>query len=575
MIEEDLLEETDGEDPLEYNQKVSSKGYLETKVIPINAFKAQETYLTKHGQKNVFRAKKSDWIHNLIRLDGKKFDFTGREYLRAIYDAPYNHKLLKTGRQVEKSTMLANEFITNSCIIPYFKTLYVSPSHDQTRQFSNAKLKPWMEDSPVIQKYFQNSSVSRQVFEKSFANGSIGFLRSAFLSADRTRGISSDCLNIDEIQDILTANIPVMLETLSHSKFGWKLFSGTPKTLDNPIELYWEESSQCEWLVPCERHAPLHYNYLDEKCIGKAGPICNKCGHPIDPQKGKWIAFSGNRDIMGFRISQLMTPWFNSNPEKWKEILWKLEHYSKGMFYNEVLGISYDSASKPVTRTELISCCSSNHPFRNVPDAFTQGTNVFAGIDWGEGSDGSERGMKGKLKNASYTVLTLGTYITPHVFYPFYMKRYHGEEALPSNCVRDIIQTCKVFNVKCIGADWGHGWGVNEQLEQAFGIARVIKWQYVGMQKERKKFDPIGLKIQLNRTEVMTDFFTHIKRQRFCFPPWAVMQGFLADVEHIHAEFGMTVAQSMLKYDHRPSEPDDGAHSLILCRETADHFYNP
>lgn len=571
----DELESTGGDNPHEYNKTVSSQRYLENKAPPDKAFKVHQTFLTKSGKQEIIRARKTDWIHNLIRLDGEKFSFTGRQYLRQIYDTNHPHKLLKTGRQVEKSTMLANEFITNSCIIPYFKTLYVAPSHDQTRQFSNGKLKPWIDDSPVIQKYFQNSSTSRMVFERSFTNGSIGFLRSAFLTADRTRGVSADCLNLDEIQDILVSNIPVMLETLSHSKYAWKLFSGTPKTLDNPIELYWQESSQCEWLVPCDRHAPVHYNFLDESCIGKVGPICNKCGKPIDPQKGKWIAFSKNRDIMGYRIAQLMTPWFNNNPIKWKEILWKLEHYAKGLFNNEVLGLSYDSASKPVTRTELIACCSSKHPFRLAPDSYTNSLNIFAGVDWGEGADGSERGMKGRLKNASYTVLTLGAYISPHHFHVFYMKRYTGEEAMPSNCVRDITRICKIFKVAAIGVDWGHGWGVNDQLEDTFdgkkvGERRVVKFQYLGMQRERKKFDPIGVKYQLNRTEVMSDFFEAIKRQKYIFPDWEVMKSFLCDVEHIHAEYATS---GTLKYDHRPSEPDDSAHSIILCKEVADNYY--
>jgi hypothetical protein len=568
-VTDEELEEV-GEDPIAHNKKVSSEAYLQERAPLRQAFKVHQTFLTKTGKREVIKAPKSSWIHNLVYLDGAKFDFTGRGYLRQIYDSGHPHKLLKTGRQVEKSTMLANEFIVNSCIIPYFKTLYVSPSHDQTRQFSNAKLKPWIEESPTIQRYFQTSQVSKQVFEKSFANGSIGFLRSAFLSADRTRGVSADCLNLDEIQDILTANIPVMLETLSHSKYGWKLFSGTPKTLDNPIEFYWQESSQCEWLVPCTRHTPTHWNFLDDRCIGLIGPICNKCGQPIDPQQGSWVAFSKNRDIMGYRIAQLMTPWFNNNPTKWKEILWKYEHYARGLFFNEVLGISYDAASKPVTRTELIACCSSKHPFKTSPDVYTRSLQVFAGVDWGEGSDGSERGMKGRLKNASYTVLTIGAYIDPKHFYVMYMKRYTGEEAMPSNCVKDIIQTCNLFNVSCIGVDWGFGWGTNEQLEQAFGFRKVVKFQYVGMQKERKKFDPIGIKYQLGRTETMSDFFADLKRQLFVFPPWEIMQGFLQDIEHIHSEYGHA---GQLKYDHRPSEPDDAAHSIILCREAANNFY--
>ena len=334
----------------------------------------------------------------------------------------------------------------------------------------------------------------------------------------------------------------------------------------------WEQSSQCEWLVPCDRHTPLHWNFLDEKCIGREGPICNKCGGKIYPALGRWFRFSAKDDIAGFHISQMMVPWMMS-PVKWKELLFKYDNYSKGQFYQEVLGISYDSASKPITRTELIACCSSNHPMRLHPDAFTGSYNVFAGIDWGEGSDGTERGMKGRLKNASYTILSLGMFLSPTQFHVFYMKRYTGEEALPGNCLRDIINTCHLFNAKAIGVDWGHGWGVNDQLQRVFdkpGAKRVIKFQYVGTQRERKKFDPIGEKLQLHRTEVMSDFFQDLKKQQYIFPPWEAMQGFLCDVEAIHAEFGST---GTLKYDHRASEPDDAAHSIILCREAGDHFY--
>jgi hypothetical protein len=122
-----------------------------------------------------------------------------------------------------------------------------------------------------------------------------------------------------------------------------------------------------------------------------------------------------------------------------------------------------------------------------------------------------------------------------------------------------------------MGVDWGHGWGVNDTLETTFGSKRVIKFQYLGMQKERKKFDPVGNKYQLNRTDVMTDFFDDIKRQFMVFPPWETMAPFLVDIEHIHAEYG--TGTGMLKYDHKPSEPDDAAHSIILSREAADNFY--
>ena len=535
-------------------------------------FKPEKIFGANGKEKQLITATKVDWIHNLVYLDGKKFDFTGRNYLKQIYNLNHPHKLLKTGRQVEKSTMLGNEFIVNSVVMSYFKSLYVSPSHDQTRTFSNQKLKPWIEDSPVIQKYFQNSAVSKQVFEKSFTNGSIGFLRSAFLNADRARGISADQLFLDEIQDILVSNVPVITETLSHSNYGWKIFAGTPKTLENTIEQYWQLSSQCEWLVPCEAHTPVFWNFLDEANIGKHGPICKKCGKAINPANGRWLSFDSSRDIMGFRISQIMVPWMYQNYNKWKELIWKMENLSKATFSNEVLGISYDSSNKPITRTDVIAACNPVYKYKHKPDTWTRRVEVFGGVDWGEGTDGSERNEKGRLKPASYTVLTLGTYIDPKHFFYFYYKRFTGKEAHPEVCLPEIIQTLRSFRAIAVGADWGHGWGVNSRLETALGEARVMQFQHVGNQKQRKKYDDIAHKIQLSRTEVMTDFINDLKDGRIILPAWEDIKGLTEDWEHIYAEYNESTR--MMKYDHKISEPDDGLHSAIYCREAADVYYN-
>ena len=534
------------------------------------ALRVQREFLKNGDMKTLFRALKSSWISRLIHLDGKPFSFGGRAYLLPIYNTRCTKKLLMCGRQVEKTTMLANEIIISSIIQPYYKTLYVSPSHSQTRAFSNQKLRPWIMDSPIISKYFQSSAVSQQVFERGFTNGSLCFLRSAFLSADRVRGLSAFMLCMDELQDLLTSNIPVIEECLSHAPDPVEIMSGTPKTLENPIQQYWEASSQCEWLIPCHHHSPPYYNYLDEQNVGLKGLICKKCGKELDPLAGQWVAFNNERDIMGYRISQLMVPWYQIN-DKWKELVWKKENLSKGSFYNECLGISYDAASKPITRAELVSCCSSKHPFHYQPNSWTNRVEIFAGVDWGEGTDGTERGMKGKIKNASYTVLTLGMYLDPKHFYIFYYRRFTGKEALPSNCVAEITNTIRDFRVKCAGVDWGHGWGVNERLEEVFGTQRVIKFQHVGNQRQRKKYDDIGHKFQLARNEVMTDFFMAIKDHEIVWPEWDLVKDYLCDFEHVFCEFNEATRQ--MKYDHKASEPDDALHSSLYCWEAAKNYY--
>lgn len=550
------------------NRQSSSQAAAERRVAPRVAWRVQKE-MVGGLQKSVVRATVADWVRNLVYLDGKPFSFEGREYLLPIYNERHPRKLLKYGRQSEKSTALANHLIVRSAVKPYNKSLYVAPSHSQARQFSASKLKPWIEDSPILSRYYLSTSVSQQVFERGMTNGSMIFLRSAFLNAERVRGITADELMLDEIQSFISSNIPVIMEVQSHSPDPQSIFAGTPLTNDNYIEQSWQGSSQCEWLVPCHRHTPIHWNFMDEKCIGKHGPICNKCGGAILPSQGKWFAFSSNRDVMGYHISQVMVPWMQSE-SKWKELLWKMEHYSKGAFYNEVLGISFDSAAKPISRGELQRLCKIDFPFRQKPDALTQTWACFAGVDWGEGSDGSERNFKGRLKNASYTVLTIGAYIQPKVFGIFFQKRYTGEDAMPRNCLRDIMYYCDLFGVRMLGSDWGFGWGVNDTLEERYGRQRVIKFQYVGIQRERSIYDQTGHKIQLNRTEVMTDFFDDLKKERYRFPKWEDSRKYLEDIEHIYAEYGGIHG---LKYDHRASEPDDAAHSIIFCREAARVFY--
>lgn len=528
------------------------------------------TYDDRGNAKTRLKATKTDWISRLIHLDGAPFNFDGREYLKTIYNTKVPKKLLLCARQTEKTTMLANEIIISSVIQPYYKSLYVSPSFSQTRAFSNQKLRPWITDSPMISKYFQSTAVSQQVLERGFTNGSMCFLRAAFLTADRVRGISTYMLCLDEIQDLLTSNIPVIEECLSHAPDPIEIMSGTPKTADNPIEMYWQHSSQCEWLVPCDRHTPRHWNYLDEKNIGLKGPICNKCGGAINPKDGQWVAFNSTRDIMGYRINQLMVPWYQ-NESKWKDLIWKRENLSKGNFYNECLGISFDSASKPISRVELLACCSDKYPLRLHPDAYTRRIEVFAGIDWGEGTDGTERGNKGKIKNASYTILTLGTYIDPNHFHIFYFRRFTGKEALPGHCLNEIINTLRDFNVKMVGVDWGHGWGVNERIEDVLGPRRVVRFQHVGGQRDRMKYDDIGHKYQLARNEVMTEFFLNLKDAKIVFPPWEQVKDFLCDYEHIFAEYNEGTRS--MRYDHRASEPDDAFHSSLYCLEVANLYY--
>lgn len=288
------------------------------------------------------------------------------------------------GFVTHNSTSLGNLALCYICMVPAYKVLYVSPSNTQTKTFSNDRIKEPIETSPVL-KRFTTRKLSDNILEKQFINRSKITMRYAFLNADRTRGIPAWLLEIDEFQDVLSDNLPVIEQCLSHAPERWRryIYAGTPKSLDNSIEYYRERmSTQGEWVVPCDHHTPRFWNILGEKNIGRHGLVCEKCKKPLDPMHpdAQWARMVQEAPFESYRIPQLMVPW-----KPWSEIVLDYERYPRDKFYNEVLGISYDSGLRPLTTEQVRVCCNQDILMGDYekyrPLAYSQ--PVFAGIDWG------------------------------------------------------------------------------------------------------------------------------------------------------------------------------------------------
>lgn len=489
----------------------------------------------------------------------ENFSFEGRKHLFQIYDTPKKRVLLMCGRQVEKSTLLGNRMLSFSCLIPAYKALYVSPSMTQTKTFSNDRIKEPIETSPILRTY-TNSMLSQNVLEKQFVNRSKITLRYAFLNADRARGIPAHSLCIDEIQDILSDNIPVIEQCLSHSPEELKryLYSGTPKTLDNVIEDYWSNrSTQNQWMVPCDcksGEGGRYWNILGEKNIGKKFLICEHCGKQLyamgdDAQWASAVEWDPiHVPFESFRIPQLMVPWLD-----WNELLYNYEHYPRNKFYNEVLGVSFDTGLRPLTMAQVKACClekvqmADAHKYQRL----SAGNDIFAGIDWGTGEH-------------SYTVLTLAIYIN-NKFRVFYVHRFTGEDTEPDRQLEKIEAILRAYNVRIIGCDYGGGYYPNDFLTRRFGKERVMKYQYNARQASKVIWNPKIQRWGVHRSEVMSAIFNAIKRGTvFEFPRWLEFQEpYGQDMLNIFSEYNEKLR--MIQYGHTAGKTDDTLHSVLYC----------
>lgn len=474
------------------------------------------------------------------------------------FEVKDTHNFVADGLITHNSTLIGNELITYSCMIPGHKSLYVSPSSTQTKTFSNDRIKDPIETSPVLRSY-TTRMLSQNVFEKQFVNRAKITLRYAFLNADRVRGVSPWLLAIDEIQDILSDTIPVIEQATSHApeKFRRFFYAGTPKGLDNPIEYYWSASdksgrpmsTQNEWAVPCE--GCNFWNILGEKNIGRKSLICEKCGKQIYPQhpRAQWTRGNEYGVFEGYRIPQLMVPW-----RPWEDILLDYSRYSRDKFYNEVLGLSFDSGIRPVSRTQIRANCVPEltmHP--DKLELFRKGLagrEVFAGIDWG--TDGS-----------AATVITLGTYVGSK-FRIFWIHRFEGEDADPDVQLKKIVQILRAFGVTVIGADYGAGHMQNNTLVREFG-RRLQRFQYVARVRKKVHFEPLLKRFIVHRTEVMSDVFSAIKRGNvFEFPRWEEFHiPYAQEIMNIFTQYNEKLR--MIQYQHRPDRPDDSFHSITYC----------
>lgn len=513
-----------------------------------------------------------------VQHKGVPIDLSRRPWLPDIYNFSVTQDpgeesrrklLLVFGRQSEKSTTVGNMFLSLANLIPYLRLLYVTASHAQMREFSDERLRAVISDSPRLQLLTGDGlgvgmREVQNVLTKRWISHAKITLRSVYKNADRVRGIPSDVLGVDELQDILVDNLPVIEETLFASSLDEgpiSIYAGTPKSFDNAIEYYWNRySTQNEWMTKCSSCG--FWNCVDEKHIRPWGLACEKCEKEINPVDGQrqWVRF-GKRDQEweGFHLCQPIVLYaYRHMPDvfnrKWRGLVGKRKRYSRQKFMNEVMGRSHDSGTKPVTLEEVRRCCAPGLQMMERPPKNIVNGMTWAGIDWGGGE-------------VSYSILSIWRYDNQGRFQCCYAKRYEGIESDSDYVIDDMIKTCARYKITRIGADWGFGFHANPRLRKAFGAAKVIFYAHTGSQKEKVHWDKAGGKFTTHRTRVLQDFFNLIKTGPSAggvvFPNWEQFETFANDILAVYQEF--SEQRREMVFDHPKGSPDDFLHTCVYA----------
>lgn len=350
-------------------------------------------------------------LPSLLRLKGKPLtldDHFAFEPMFAVAMAPQT--IIKTGRQCGKSVSLAVRGILLANALDHYSILYITPLYEQIRRFSTQYVRPLIDQSPIKQ-FWIGTDTDNSVLQRSFRSGGKMFFSFAYLDADRVRGVPADGIFLDEGQDMLVDNIPVIKECQSASRRKTFVISGTPKTLDNTMQRGWNDSSQAEWFIRCEACRKMNIPSMehdlermigpDHKDIGpnRAGVICASpsCGRPLNPRNGRWVHRRRHlqNTFPGYHVPQIIMPIHYAVRRAWNELLAKMRGHGNtttAQFWNESLGESYDLGTKLVNETDLrkAGCLGFRNNAATPMEAAQRASRyplVVLTVDWGGGGE--------------------------------------------------------------------------------------------------------------------------------------------------------------------------------------------
>jgi hypothetical protein len=419
----------------------------------------------------------------MLKLKGVPYSLHEHFPMEPLFSLnPPRSLLLKTGRQVSKSTTLAAQGCIRAATIPYFSSLYVSPRYDQTRRFSNNYVRPFLAESPLGHALL-NVEAEQSVLQRTFSNGAALHFSFAFLDANRIRGYSADEVRFDEVQDIDPEFFPVILETLSASRYDLRQYAGTPKTLDNALHTLWEDTSQAEWIIPCNHCSKFNVSSVTHdllNMIRKEGLSCAKCGGLIDAAEGHWEhAIADRRFIFaGYHVPQIILPMHymvdpsTGRKDKWATIWDCLQRWPKAKFWNEKLGEACDVRVNLISRTDIQGASILRHS-NNLKESTKTIDNYVTrtmGVDWGGGGE----------KGLSYTALAILGHRPDGRSDLLYGERFTNISD-PAEEAATVMRYFRMFKCSILGHDFGGAGAIRETLliQAGFPISQIFPSVYV------------------------------------------------------------------------------------------------
>ncbi len=481
-------------------------------------------------------------------------------------------QVLRAGRQVSKSSTLASTGILRAAMIPHFNLLTICPLFEQIRKYSTNYVKPFLADS-TIRTTIMRPGTDNSVLQRTLANGSNLFYNFGVNDANRIRGTAADELALDEAQDIDLTIVPIIESCLDASKYKIRRYSGTPKTFDGPLQVYWERSSQAVWHIPCRNCYKVNRcdtrGQLLKMVDNPTTLVCGFCGKPVDSFLGYYLHDVPERRLTfpGYHIPQVIFPMHYADPRAWFKIQEAIKFQPKFYIYNEILGESLDVGLKMLTQEEIARAATL---VPATPSSFDH-RDYYAtacGVDWG--GKGKEMAAD-KEEFISNTAVALGGMRTDGVIEIKYLYRtpYSADLNQESQIVFDIFSQSKVnwFAHDFTGAGYTRE---VMMVQSGVPVRCLVPFTYAWMSLNKKiveynKPGPAGSRTSwtLDKSRSLRLLCELIRTKQVLLPDWEKSKEMLRDFFSLFEESkDSSRSGQMILVKRLPRHTDDIVHAI-------------
>ncbi|MDE1766288.1 MAG: phage terminase large subunit family protein [Thaumarchaeota archaeon] len=472
----------------------------------------------------------ASWSEGIRLIKGRRFSLADRPHLRKLYNLDYREINIVKGRQTEMTEFALNWLLFDLTRNANTIGLYMSDRQDHVSIFSRLRLQGAIEQSPYLQQQVRRGE--HNVRWQSFVNGSHLYMYSGWGDFEAARSIPADFVVIDEMQSQNVGAIPVVKESMAHSRFKKIIKIGTGSDEGDAWHREWNAGTILGW----------------------------------DKRTESWIPrpdVSGMPGVASLHIPQSMMEYVN--PNIGAEIEQKKMTYTHRNFVNEVEGWFYKGMRKPLLESDIRALMDRNLDFTAAID-IDHTMPVYVGVDWGGGLQ-------------AFTVAWVWQLINRDLprFQLLYVKKYDDRSTEVQ--ADKIITLIDAVEADRVVVDAGGGPRQVEKLSDRYA-ERVFKCHYLS--RPEQPFEPISdeRRINVDRTwiiETMIDLITRPEtRDDFPHPiPRLIIPGVphrLDEIEWIidhftciEAETSNAAGRPRTIYTHPDDTTDDAIHAACYA----------